>query len=282
MKERFDDYEERIMDTIEQRAKKLEKEIGEDPDLTNLHPEQTMDQKVYQRIDEYEALQKLSERDREALRLGRELQKRGVRPAFGKPTGWAGLARWKRVAAVLVVCVVTLSVGVTSMGGPKRIVEMVEQLVGDREVVKISSSTGDIKIAENEEEAQAYQDIKDELGIQPVRILVVPGKMRYQFCEVDPELRTAYMLYQYDESNVSYILNCNYSEDTWGMDVEDQKSDEYTYPLKEVEVAVTEYPISESEKKYLAEFEYRGVQYQLIATMNQQDFEEILDNLHFS
>lgn len=43
-----------------------------------------------------------------------------------------------------------------------------------------------------------------------------------------------------------------------------------------------EYELPESKKKrYSATFEYQGVYYRLIGTIEKADFEEILKNLHF-
>ena len=43
----------------------------------------------------------------------------------------------------MLVVVVAASVGINSVGGPKRIVELLEMTIGDREVDKVTSSSGE-------------------------------------------------------------------------------------------------------------------------------------------
>lgn len=57
--------------------------------------------------------------------------------------------------AAVIVCV--LAMGITSMGGPERVVRMVRQAVGDREVEKNSTSRK-IKTIASEDEEKAYQE----------------------------------------------------------------------------------------------------------------------------
>lgn len=288
MKERFDDYNEKIMEKLEQKVREIEEELEENPELEGVHADASLDRKVYGSIEKYEAVKSLSETDKEALRLGRELQmRRRAEEEEKNPSRKESIKRfpgmWKRVAVVLGVVLITASVGIQSMGGPERVVEMVKHAVGGREVSKINSSTGEVKSMENEEELKAYQEIKDVLGIHAVRVIKMPGKMKYQYCEVNKELRTAFMIYEFEGHTVSYIMNCVYAEDKWGIDIEDKEIEEYSYDVGGVDVTVTEYELPESkERKYCAEFEYEGVYYQLTGTMERQEFEEILDYLHFS
>ena len=57
---------------------------------------------------------------------------------------------------------------------------------------------------------------------------------------------------------------------------------EDAYKEGKLKAKVTEYELPESKKKrYSATFEYQGVYYQLIGTIEKADFEEILKKLHF-
>lgn len=60
--------------------------------------------------------------------------------------------------------------------------------------------------------------------------------------------------------------------------------DEYIVPLNNgVEVQVKEYEEKEEKiKRYEAEFEYAGAQYEIKGVVEKEEFEKILKNLYFS
>ena len=75
--------------------------------------------------------------------------------------------------AVAAVLVATLAVSVSAMGGPERMVRMVRQAVGDREVEQVDSSDENLVIVEENEE-EAYQQLKEIYGVEPIRIIIQP------------------------------------------------------------------------------------------------------------
>lgn len=306
MREHFDNYEKKIMEKLDQEAEEIRRAIDNSPEVADIRAGESLDQKVYASIEAYEEVSakrenfegarvcgrageadtdpsyaELSEEDREALRLGRELQERR-KAKESRSIARRKFGIWKRAAAVLVVLVLAGGIGVTSVGGPKQVVKLARQVVGDRELSGVNSSSEDAKHIENNEEAQAYQRIEDELKINPVRVVKIPGKMKYKYCEIDTEIRTAQFLYEYEDRNISYLINDSHGEELWITDLEDGDRDKYLYIEDELEAEITEHELPEGkEKKYTAEFEYRDVHYQLTGTMDWQEFEEILLNLHF-
>ena len=106
--------------------------------------------------------------------------------------------------------------------------------------------------------------------------------MGFKTVDIDQQMQTAYLIYDYEGRNVSYGIQGLYSDCAWGSDVEDELVDEYPYELKKTMVIIKEYKVPKSElKKYVARFEYQGVDYQLVGTMEWADFEFLLKNLHF-
>ena len=83
MKEHLNDYEKRIWEGIDKDAEEIIKMVEADPEAMSVEPSEEMDRKIYAMIPGHEdadaedsAMEGLSEEDQEALRLGRELQKR--------------------------------------------------------------------------------------------------------------------------------------------------------------------------------------------------------------
>ena len=205
------------------------------------------------------------------------------RKRANRRAAWKAAGKWKHIAAVFLIFSLTAGVGVTSVGGAERIVEMVKGTLGSRDSTKVNFSRKPVKETDDSAEEKAYQQIKDELGIDPVRILGFSGGVEFRDCEVDSESRMARLLYAYGDRNVSYLVDASYTEELWGTDIEDKKLDDYIYTLGELSIVVTEYQIVDSrEKRYSGEFEYNGIYYQLTGTMTKKKFEKILKNLYFS
>lgn len=288
MKEHLNDYEKRIWEGIDKDAEEIIKMVEADPEAMSVEPSEEMDRKIYAMIpghkdadSEDSALEGLSEEDQEALRLGRELQKRRKEKEEEKSRAKRRHHR-KRVTAAAAVLVLVIGIGTTGVGGPKRIVEMVEQAVGDRQVSKVNNSKKSAKTIDNEAEEQAYQEIKDQLGFDPARIIVVDKEMIYEYSEIDTDMQMAQLLYKFGDANVSYIMSIPYYEELTGADLEDNITNKYDYKEGKLNAEVTEYELPESNKKeYSAKFEYKGVYYHIIGTIKKENFEEILKNLHF-
>lgn len=288
MKEHLNDYEKRIWEGIDKDAEEIIKMVEADPEAMSAEPSEEMDRKIYAMIPDHEdadsedsAMEGLSEEDQEALRLGRELQKRRKEKEEEKSRAKRRHHR-KRITAAAAVLVLVIGIGTTGVGGPKRIVEMVEQAVGDRQVSKVNNSKKRAKTIDNEAEEQAYQEIRDQLGFDPVRVVRFDENMKYSYCEIDEDMEMAQLLYKNGSANVSYVMSSSYYEELIGVDLEDAITDSYTLEKGKLKAKVMEYELPESKKKrYSATFEYQGVYYQLIGTIEKADFEEILKKLHF-
>ena len=291
MKELHEDYEKRMIEKINQEAEEIQRALDGCPELKDMKPSKELDQKVYAGIEAYDAavakrkareramsetaeaesetvdetIASLSEEDQEALRLGRELQMRRKEEESRKAKRRKAGA-WKRIVAAVAVVALVAGVGVNSIGGPDRVVEMVQGKLGSREASKVNSSGDEVKSTEDSLEEQAYQQIRNELEIEPVKITIASDKMKYKYCEIDSDIRVAQILYVYNNKNISYIINSSYTEELWGTDIEDKKLDEYIYEENKLKAEITEYELPESkEKEYVAKFEYKGVYYQLTA-----------------
>lgn len=288
MKEHLNDYEKRIWEGINKDAEEIIKGLESDPKAMSVNPGEDLDQRIYAMIPNHDdadpeemTMEGLSEEDREALRLGRELQKRRKEKEEEKSKA-RKRHRWKQISAAVAAVVLAIGIGTTGVGGPKRIVEIVEQTVGDRKVSKVNSSKKDAKTIESDEESMIYQQIKDQLGFDPVRIIATHEKMIYEYGEIDTDMQMAQLLYKNGNANISYVMSASYYEELMGADLEDDITDQYTLEEGKLNAEVTEYQLPDNRGiKYSAKFEYRGIYYQLTGTMEKDKFEKILKNLHF-
>lgn len=161
-----------------------------------------------------EAINNLSEEDRRALELGRKMLKAevGTADTSEKKVHYSRkpLKIYLALAAVI-VCV--LAMGITSMGGPERVVRMVRQAVGDREVEKNSTSRK-IKTIASEDEEKAYQEIRDAFDTDVVKIFVCLPDMKFDTMNLDESKQVAEMYYSYDGETIGYIINMPYRDQT--------------------------------------------------------------------
>lgn len=274
---------------MQKEAEQIEEELKKNPEIARLSPGDGAKERLYERIEEYErqqAVRRLSPEDQEALRLGRQIQQEKAREEESKAASRPGSGSkrfFKRLAGVAAVFVIVAAVGITGVGGPDRVREVLQQMVGNREVTKVNSDDKDVLKSDDEKEEEAYQEIEDELGIYPVKLIKRLPYMNFTDMQLDSDLRVANIFYNNNGEIISYIINCSQEDATWGADIEDTLMQEYNYPINNVQILIQEYVVVETgDKKYSAQFEYKDVHYQLTGIMTREQIEEIINNLYFT
>lgn len=299
MNDKKDEFKECIAREFEEIAREEEEFLKNDTSL--VVPEGTKEAvlaRVREQIRAYEmeqarkeaeereeAINHLSEEDREALELGRKMLKAGIGQNDPEEASRKKVRRKKKplkmylALAAVIVCV--LAMGITSMGGPERIVRMVKQNVGDREVEK-SSTSHKIKMIEGEDEEKAYQEIGDVFNTDIVKIFVCLPGMSFDSVEFYEDKQMAELFYLYNKKTIVYCINAPYRKESWGIDFEDTVEEEHFENINGCRVKVTKYKIDKEDlPKWVAKFEYNNIEYMLTGTMEKQDFEKILKNLIF-
>lgn len=248
--------------------------------------------------NETEATKVRADKETEEPKAGADKETEEGEPGFGanKETGEGELsagtdekkhrfrrkAYLSRVAAAVVIVLLAGGIGVTSFGGPERVMEMMKRNVGSREVEQVDSNKDNLVIKEENEE-EAYQKIKDELGIEPVRIVDRPNGFKYEEAKLEKDAQISEILYQYKGENILYTISMAQSNNSWGIDLEDKEVKKYTKKIKGVNMSIHEYITLESKKRrYVAKFKYSGVGYYLTGVMPKEDFNNILKKLYFS
>lgn len=293
MNEKKDQLKEILKAQLNREAKQIEEEVGlndneEIPNELKIRMKKALDQKIRERekrsedMKRIDAYAELSKEDQEALRLGREMLKNQSEEKKIY-TMRRKKRNIRRIVALAAVLILVMAVGMTSFGGPERMLQFVKSSVGDRQVSKVNSSDKN-KIIEEEDEELAYEKIADEFGIEPVRIIWRPTNMKFKKMELDPEIQVAELDFQYNGKKVEYFVSASYGEVSWGYDNEDKKIEQYhCKQVKIADIEVTGYETPETERnRYVAEFEYKKLYYSLSGELTKEEIENILKNLHFS
>ena len=299
MNDKKDEFKECIAREFEEIAREEEEFLENDTSL--VVPEGTKEAvlaRVREQIRAYEmeqarkeaeereeAINQLSEEDREALELGRKMLKAGIGQNDPEEPSGKKVRRKKKplkmylALAAVIVCV--LAMGITSMGGPERIVRMVRQNVGDREV-EYTVKGEKVKTIKNEDEEKAYQEIRDTFNTDIVKVIICSSDMTFDSMNLEKDKQVAEMYYNYKGKTIAYIINAPYRENSLGIDFEDSVEKEYTKKINGCEIKITTYKIDgEKIPGCVAKFKYNNIEYLLSGTMKQQDFEKIINNLIF-
>ena len=291
MSEKKDQLKEILKDQLNKEAKQIEEEVGlndneEIPNELKLRMKNVLDQKIRERemrsedMKRTDAYAKLSEEDQEALRLGREMMKNQSEEKKIY-TMRRKKRNIRRIVALAAVLILVMAVGMTSIGGPERMLQFMKSSVGGRQVSKVNSSDKN-KIIEEEDEEKAYEKIGEEFGIQPVRIVWRPNGMKFQRMELDTDIQLVELDYLYKGENTEFVISASYGEASLGADNEDEITDHFYKQEKESQIEVTEYKTPETGiNRYKAEFKYKNLYYCLTGTMTKEEMENILKNLYF-
>ena len=296
MNDNKDEFKECIAREFEEIAREEEEFLEQDTSL--VVPEGTKEAvlaRVREQLREYqqeqaeleekereEAINNLSEEDRKALELGRKMLKAEV----GQSKQEEKKVHYRKkpvkiylALAAVIICV--LAMGITSMGGPERIVRMMTKNVGDRKVEK-SSTSRKVKTIKSENEEKAYQEIRDNFNTDVVKIFVCLSGMNFDSMELDKDKQMAEMFYLYNGKTIVYCINAPYREESWGIDFEDPIEEEYFENINSCKINITKYKADKNGlPRWVAKFEYNNIEYMLTGTMIQQDFEKILKKLIF-
>lgn len=322
MKKEDELMKEFLQEELEKESARIKEEVEQDPPLTESGPDPELKNKIWKQAEEIrrqrEAYENLSEADKEALRLGKELQLRReekareefseelapeslelaagaeerqpesqseIQTAQGSQTPKVRVRkrRKKTIVALAVALVAVLGVGMTSFGDGGFVIETVDRILGGRKNVNINVDKDDESIqAENDQEEKVFQQIKDEFGFDLVRLDYKPSKMKMVDFILEPEFLSASIYYQYGENVLTYYITPVYQGLSFGYDIEDTVVDEYTKTVGNTKIQITEYLIEASnQQEFSAEFEYNGITYILTGIIEKDEFEKILENLHF-
>ena len=126
--------------------------------------------------------------------------------------------------------------------------------------------------------------IRLELGILPVRLVYNPDGMVLKNYQINSELKKAILLYEKGDEVIKYTMYMSNADSSFGQKEPDSLINEYVVYLNNgMEIQVKEYEEKEeNSKRYEAEFEYAGAQYEIKGVVEKAEFEKILKNLYFS
>ena len=296
MKDKKELLEQTIKEDLEKEAQEILKAL-ETSDADKLSDEKQIElkKKIDKKIEDYEfekICNELPEEYRDALRAGMELKKKedsadsNHKQDEEKSDGNKKVVRKRKSLRVYValaaVMIMVLAVSISSVGDGRSLMKTIKSMVGEREVVQVDSGE-DNKVIKAESEEEAYQEIKAEFNINPVKIIDLPLEAKFSKAIIEKELKMGELYYQYKGENIVYIVSGDQAKNSVGMDREDQVIEQYCIEVQGINIEIKVCQLPETKKKrYFAHFNYQEGEYFLIGVMARNEFEEILKNLYFS
>ena len=270
---------------LQKEADTVREMLEQSPDLQEIEVPEELERKLAARIRKYEeekAIDALSEKDKEALRLGRELQEKESNENRAskknkKAVRWP--KSWKVQFAAAIGCVLIIGSGIISVGGKNIIVNVFDRKFGGGE--KTYVNTEEIEYEGEMTEEEAYTKVEEKFG-KVVRIADKPKNMKFLEMELREDIQEVILYYSVNERVLSFRIEFPYSESSSGIEIEDKLIEEYTITLPETNVLISKYRILDTEEvEFIAQFTYKNNKYFLTGIIKQDEFEKIVKNLFF-
>lgn len=302
MKNKHEEMEELLRSELDREAQEILAEIEADESLKDLKLPEENEEALLQKIQELEekkaACEEMPQKDKEALRLGREMQalKKNGKDATGadenkdsegtSKTVPFKKRRRKLYLLVAIVAILTFAIGMTSIGEVPLVTEIKNQILGTSKMVKMNSAReGDDTVVESAgSEAEAYKEIQSIFDIKIAQLGYLPNEVIFIDDEIDSTLKKASLFYQCRNSILEYRISFAPTEQASGYEVEDKLLDEQTMIVNDVPIELRCYEIPDNKEiSYVAHFEYKDIYYTLNTTtdIDKEEIIQILKNLYF-
>lgn len=243
---------------MKKEAEQIEKKVREDKSLDDITVSDEMEKELFNKIQDYE----YDKRHKKVVR-----KKKKSKLVIGA------------LAAVLILVCGSV---MTSVGSKSYWKTLWNDSNGDEQNNGIDVENMESIESEDIDEVGAYKEIAKVMGDSLVRMEYKPRGMVLKRYTIDKEQRMAVLFYQYGEEIIKYYMYINSTDSSFGEKTVDRLLDEYEFQNGKHSILVKQYEIKDSdEERYIAEFEYKDIHYQIKGSMEKEEFEKILENLFF-
>ena len=243
---------------MKKEAEQIEKKVREDRSLDDIKVSDEMEKELFNKIQDYE----YDKRHKKVIR-----KKKKSKLAIGA------------LAAVLILVCGSV---MTSVGSKSYWKTLWNDSNGDEQNNGIDVENMEKKESEGTDEAEVYKEIAKIMGNYLVRMEYKPRGMVLKRYTIDKEQRRAALFYQYGEQVIRYTMYTNSKDSSLGQKTVDNLINAYEIDKNGKKIKIEEYRVKNiKEKRYIAEFEYKDVQYQLKGIMEKDEFDKIIKNLFF-
>lgn len=245
--------------------------VRNDPELKKRKAPDEIKQRLLAEIDaREEASKRMLTKEEEALiEIGRLYMRRRKRHKYFV------------LAAVLVLA---FAMGLTAMGGPKKVVEEILRKVMGRTQMEIDVDSENVDPIHVVDEEVGYQTVKDKWGVDPVRMQYYPEGVCFVRFELNAVLGTARFSYEKEKDiKILYQVIPVGSAASQTLDIEDESEKTYVITVQGKQIQIKGYNIKNKENnRWTITFSHCGLRYFIwINDESQSNMEKIVKNLKF-
>lgn len=253
-----------LKEELEKEAAEIEKELAEDPELDNLEVSKELDDAIYAEIQRYEKEQEENKIKEFPLRTYKKKK------------------RAKLVVALVAILVLVMGMSVSSVGSKSYMKELIEKFTGKSQMDVTNVKDMDSQDTNEWEENIAYQKVDEMIKANCVRLLDGPKEMHFISDSIKEDIQQADLFYEYKGETIRYEIYLNQTDSSRGVTKEDDEITTYELNVQNNQIKISERKTEKAEANVMtAEFEYKGVFYQLRGKMEKNEFNKILKNLKF-
>lgn len=243
---------------MKKEAEQIEKKVRKDKSLDDITVSDEMEKELFNKIQDYEY-------DKRHKKVVRKKKKRKL-----------------VIGALAAVLILVCGSVMTSVGSKSYWKTLWNKEAGDETLSYVDVENMETMETKDFEVLELDKEIVKVMGNYLVRMEYKPEDMALKRYIIDKEQRMAVLFYQYGEEVIKYYMYTNSTDSSFGEKTVDQLIDEYEFQNGNHSILVKQYKIKNSdEERYIAEFEYKDIHYQIKGSMEKEEFEKILENLFF-
>lgn len=253
-----------LKEELEKEAAEIEKELAKDPELDNLEVSKELDDAIYAEIQRYEKEQEEDKIKEFPLRTYKKKK------------------RAKLIVALVAILVLVMGMSVSSVGSKSYMKALIEKFTGKSQMDVTNVKDMDSQETDEWEENMAYRQVDEMIKGKSIRIWDMPKGMKFIDYSINEEIQQADIFYKYKGETIRYEIYLNQTDSSKGVTKEDSEVKVYEIEVDGNKVEIEERKIEKlSEKSLIAEFEYKGVYYQLKGIIEKAEFNKIIKSLKF-
>ena len=238
-----------LEDEINREAEEIEKKVKENKEIEGMTVSEDMETALFNKIQEYVVYRKKK--------------------------------RTYVIGAIAAIIILICGSVMTSVGSKSYVKVLWERINGDESSNIINVKDMDSKKTKDVDEGQMYKELTKIFGDYFVRLGYTPENMNLSRYTVDEQQRQATLFYQYGDEVVRYFMYLNDDDSSFGQKEVDKEIDKYTETCGDITIEVKVYQAESTGRlRYVAKFERYDVHYQLMGTMEREEFDKILKNYH--
>ncbi len=253
-----------LKEELEKEAAEIEKELEAHPELDELKVSKELDDAIYAEIQNYEKEQEENKIKELPIRTYKKKRK------------------MKLAVALVAVLVLVMGMSVSSVGSKSYMKELIEKFTGKSQVDVTNVKDMDSQDIEDNDEIEAYHEIDNMIGEKVVRFGNRPKEIYFNSYNIDSEMKQAQIFYECQGELIRYEIYLNQTDSSKGITKEDSEVAVYSMHVQGNEIKIEERKTKKTDTEVLtAEFEYKGISYQLKGKLEKEELNKIIKNLKF-